>query len=149
MTLQQFQQFIKESNFTELFISELGWNKYPSQPLPPFQVGDIVFEIDGIAERNGFQVLISYMDKLPTQTECKALDGKLRRLADSYILIFVENNTNHHLWSVPIKNNEKRQLVFVEYLTSQRLEFLYSKISELTFDIDEKTYITDVKARVQ
>ena len=149
MTLQQFQQFIKESNFTELFISELGWNKYPSQPLPPFQVGDIVFEIDGIAERNGFQVLISYMDKLPTQTECKALDGKLRRLADSYILIFVENNTNHHLWSVPIKNNEKRQLVFVEYLTSQRLEFLYSKIGELTFDIDEKTYITDVKARVQ
>ena len=149
MTLQQFQQFIKESNFTELFISELGWNKYPSQPLPPFQVDDIVFEIDGIAERNGFQVLISYMDKLPTQTECKALDGKLRRLADSYILIFVENNTNHHLWSVPIKNNEKRQLVFVEYLTSQRLEFLYSKIGELTFDIDEKTYITDVKARVQ
>lgn len=149
MTLQQFQQLIKELNFTELFISELGWNKYPSQPLPPFQIGDIVFEIDGIAERNGLQILISYIDKLPTQTECKALDGKLRRLADSYILIFVENNTNHHLWSVPIKNNEKRQLVFVEYLTSQRLEFLYSKIGELTFDIDEKTYITDVKARVQ
>lgn len=149
MKLQHFQQLIQEANLKELFISELGWNRYPSQPLPPFQISDTLFEIDGVAERNGFQVLVSYMDKLPTQTECKALDGKLRRLADSYILIFVENNTNHHLWSVPIKNNEKRQLVFVEYITSQRLDFLYSKIGELTFDIDEKTYITDVKARVQ
>ena len=149
MTQQQFQQYIKDANFTELFISELGWNRYPSQPLPEFEIGDIVFEIDGVAERNGFQVLVCNMDKMPTQTECKALDGKLRRLADSYILIFVENNTDHHMWSVPIKNNAKRQMVFVEYVTSQALNFLYSKIGELTFDIDEKTYITDVKARVQ
>ncbi|HAP49801.1 MAG TPA: hypothetical protein DCQ56_01060, partial [Porphyromonadaceae bacterium] len=55
---RDFLRLISDGNFKELFITELGWNRYRAQSqLPAITVDDTQYDITAIAERNGFQVL--------------------------------------------------------------------------------------------
>ena len=57
--------------------------------------------------------------------------------------------SEHHLWVVPVKKVDKRDLVLVEYESAAKADFLFEKMSDLSFDFDERTTIMDVKERVQ
>ena len=49
------QVYLREANFRELFITEMGWNNYGGQAaLPPIAVEDTEYQFTTIAERNGF-----------------------------------------------------------------------------------------------
>ncbi|MCI2109100.1 MAG: SAM-dependent methyltransferase [Bacteroidales bacterium] len=151
LSKRQFIQYLKEADFRTLFIEEMGWNKYNATiaDIPTFYVGDKSFDIKTIAHRNGFQILQCFVEELPSNSVCKKLDTKLRKAANDYICIFVVSGTEHHEWVAPVKTNEKRDIVIIEYAEAEKAEFLYEKISGLSFDIDEVTTIVDVKARVQ
>jgi len=144
-----FIRHIATGDFKGLFISELGWNRFRGQSaLPIITIDERQFDITTIAERNGFQVLTCTVDEVPNNSTCRRLDSKLRRQANDYICIFMVNDTQHHLWLVPVKNNEKRDLVFVEYENAQKADLLYSKVDGFSFALDEVTTIVDVRARV-
>lgn len=51
-----FNQYLSESNFRELFITEMGWNN-PSGAtlLPEYTIDERTFQIEQIAERSGFR----------------------------------------------------------------------------------------------
>lgn len=145
----QFLSLIREGDFKELFISELGWDNYKgNNTLPSINVDNVDFNISAIADRSGFQVLYSEVDQIPTQSQVKKIDHKLYRQACDYICIFRLRNTAHDLWVVPVRTNEKRDLVMVEY-TDANAEVLYQKIHGLSFEIGEKTTILDVRSKVQ
>lgn len=147
----QFVRYLKNADFRTLFIEEMGWNKVAASfsSLPTFVIEETSFDIKAIAQRNGFQVLQCVVDELPSTTTCKKLDTKLRKAANDYICIFVVRETEHHEWVAPVKTNEKRDIVIIEYAEAERAQFLYEKLSGLSFDIDEVTTIVDVKERVQ
>lgn len=149
MNRRTFNQYVLESNFRELFISEMGWNNPQGQTLFDITVDETPFEFHLIAERNGFQVLTCQVDIIPTSSLCKKLDTRLRRSANDYICIFFQKGTSHHLWAVPVKKVEKRDIVLVEYLNAEAAGFLFEKIEGLSFGLDERTTITDVVERVQ
>ena len=145
-----FNEYIENRQFREMFIMEMGWNNVKGQQaLPPFIIDDTTLQIYAIAERNGFHILQCEVEKIPTSSQCKKLDLKLRRAANDYILIFYEPEGLHHLWMAPVKKTEKRDLVFIEYETLSQADFLYSKIEGLSFDLDADTTIMDVKERIQ
>ena len=48
-----------------------------------------------------------------------------------------------------MKKVEKRDLVLVEYDSADKANFLFEKIEDMSFDLDEHTTIMDVKERVQ
>lgn len=149
MRRQTFNELIESNQFRELFIMEMGWNNvHGNAKLPPYIIDEKEISITAIAERNGFQVLKCEVDEIPSSSFCKRLDLKLRKQADSYILIFYQPHGLHHLWVAPVKKTEKRDLVFVEYETLDQADFLFSKIDGLTFDVDENTTIMDVKERI-
>lgn len=145
-----FISHIREGKFRDLFITELGWNRYRGQEkLPAFVVDDIEYNISAIAERSGFQILLCEVDEIPTQSIAKKIDTKLRRQAADYICIYRLNGSNaHDLWVVPVRTNEKRDLVLVEY-EDAKAELLYSKIEGLTFALDEVSNIVDLRTKVQ
>ena len=145
-----FLSLIKEGKFKDLFITELGWNRYRGQSyLPTITVDDINYNIETIAERNGFQILFAEVDDIPTQTIARKLDTKLRRQAQDYILILrLRGSSAHDLWIVPIRTNEKRDIVVVEY-DNGNAEVIYQKIDGLTFELGEETNIVDLRAKVQ
>lgn len=151
LSKRSFIQYLKDADFRTLFIEEMGWNKYSTAmaDIPTFFVEDKSFDIKTIAHRNGFQILQCFVEELPSNSVCKKLDTKLRKAANDYICIFIVSGTEHHEWVAPVKTNEKRDIVIIEYAEAEKAEFLYEKISGLSFDIDEVTTIVDVKARVQ
>lgn len=145
----QFLSLIRQGDFKELFVTELGWNRYRGHAqLPTILVDDMEYNITAIAERNGFQVLFSEVDEIPTQSLAKKIDTKLRRQALDYICIYRLRGTAHDLWVVPVRTNEKRDLVLVEY-DNANAEVLYQKIDGITFELDEETNIVDLRSKVQ
>ncbi len=159
MNKRTFNQYIAESNFRELFIREMGWNNPKGQTTFDITIEDTVYEFQQIADRSGFQVLTCELQEIPTSSMCKKIDTRLRRLANDYICIyyllpspFGEGQgvrPEHHLWVVPVKKVEKRDLVLVEYETAAKADFLFEKMSDLCFGLDEHTTIMDVKEKVQ
>ena len=151
LTKQRFTAYLKNADFKTLFIEEMGWNKVSSSSsrLPRFTIGETTFEIINIAQRSGFQVLVCNISELPSNATCKKLDTKLRKAANDYICIFVKQDTEHHLWVAPVKTNEKRDIVIIEYAEAEKAQFLYEKLAGLSFRVDEETTIVDVKERVQ
>ena len=150
MNKQTFKELISESAFKELFISEMGWNNpQGSIRLPDISIEENNYTFEQIAGRSGFQVLSCKVDSIPTSAICKKIDTQLRKQANDYICIYYIPNTEHHLWVVPVKKVEKRDLVLIEYESAAKAEFLYSKMADLTFDYDEITTIMDVKDKVQ
>lgn len=117
LTKKQFAQYLKEADFRTLFIEEMGWNKYSTTlaDIPAIIIEGKEFNIKTIAHRNGYQILLCNVKELPTNSLCKKLDTKLRRAAQDYICIFVVPGTEHHLWAAPVKTNEKRDIVLIEY----------------------------------
>lgn len=145
----QFLNLIRQGDFKELFVTELGWNRYRGHAqLPLILVDDKEYNITAIAERNGFQILYSEVDEIPTQSVAKKIDTKLRRQALDYICIYRLRGTTHDLWVVPVRTNEKRDLVLVEY-DNANAEVLYQKIDGITFELDEETNIVDLRSKVQ
>lgn len=146
---RDFLRLISDGNFKELFITELGWNRYRAQSqLPAITVDDTQYDITAIAERNGFQVLTCTVGELPGNSTCRKIDTKLRRQANDYICIYRLQGTQHDLWVVPVKNNEKRDLTFVEYETAEKADLLYSKIDGFSFELGEETNIVDLRAKI-
>ncbi len=149
MNRRVFSQYISENNFRELFIREMGWNNPKGQTMFDITIEENTFAFQQIADRSGFQVLTCKVQEIPTSSMCKKIDTRLRRTANDYICIFHLPNSQHHLWVVPVKKVEKRDLVLVEYETAEKANFLFEKVEDMCFDLDERTTIMDVKERVQ
>ncbi len=149
MNRNTFNEHLKNGNFHELFITEMGWNNPQGQTLFDIVIDETPYEFHLIAERSGFQVLTCIVDVAPTSSLCKKLDTRLRRSANDYICIFIQKGTCHHLWAVPVKKVEKRDIVIVEYVSAEAADFLFEKMEGLSFGLDERTTIMDVVERVQ
>ena len=150
MNRKQFNQYIQSADFQELFVSEMGWNNPKGQTLIGVShIDDTDYEFESIAERNGFQILTCQVEKIPTASTCKKIDIKLRPSAHDYICIYIEPKALHHQWVAPVNKVEKRDIVTIEYSSIDQAEFLFSKIDDLSFDLDERTTIMDVKQRIQ
>ena len=150
MNKQIFKELIASSSFKELFISEMGWNNpQGSIRLPRIMVDEQDYTFEQIAFLSGFQVLACQVKTIPTSAVSKKIDTQLRKQANDYICIYHIPHTEHHLWVVPVKKVEKRDLVLIEYDSATKAEFLFGKMTDLTFDYDERPTIMDVKERVQ
>ena len=149
MNKQTFKELIADSAFKELFITELGWwNPQANFRLPEIVVDDENYYFEQIARISSFQVLSCKVNCIPTSAISKKIDTQLRKQANDYICIYHIPNTEHHLWVVPVKKVEKRDLVLIEYDSAEKASFLFEKMSDLQFGEDEQPTIMDVKERV-
>ena len=149
MNKRIFIQHISNASFKELFIQEMGWDNTKGQTRFDLDIEGTTLQFTQIAVRSGFQVLTCQVEKIPTSSLAKKIDTRLRRQANDYICIFHKPGSEHHLWVVPVKKVEKRDLVLVEYETAEKAQFLLEKMDNFTFAIDKFTTIMDVKERVQ
>lgn len=150
MNKRIFQQLLLDGDFRELFISELGWNKWKVRAeLLPIAIDGTDYLFRTVADRNGLQVVVTEVDELPKASLVRRIDAQLRKQAQDYIAIYMlRNKLGHHQWVIPIKNVDKRDLVSIEYESPDKADFLFSKMQDLEFDPAERTTIVDVKAAV-
>lgn len=148
MRRNDFNNYITEKNFNGFFI-ELGWNHvHASDRINPISIDEVEYEITPVADKQGFKVLVCKTDELPQHTIRKKIDFQLRKYFHNYILVFTLENSEHQLWMVPVKTVEKRDLVVVEYQSADKADFLFSKVSNLSFGLEEETNIVDVTHKV-
>lgn len=145
-----FQQLLQNGDFRELFVAELGWNKWKSRAeLLPILIDNIEYQFYNVAERSGLQVVAVTVDHLPKNALTRRIDAQLRKQAQDYIAIYqLRNSPGHHQWVIPIKNVDKRDLVSIEYEKPSKADFLFSKIQDIEFDPAQRTTIVDVKESV-
>ena len=150
MNKRIFQQLLLDGDFRELFISELGWNKWKVRAeLLPIAIDGTDYQFRTVADRNGLQVVVTEVDELPKASLVRRIDAQLRKQAQDYIAIYMlRNKLGHHQWVIPVKNVDKRDLVSIEYESPEKADFLFSKMQDLEFDPVERTTIVDVKAAV-
>ncbi len=150
MNKRIFQQLLQDGDFRELFVSELGWNKWKIRAeLLPVTIDDVEYQFSTVADRSGLQVVVTEVSELPKASHARRIDAQLRKQAQDYIAIYMlRNNPGHHQWIIPVKNVDKRDLVSIEYESSEKADFLFSKMQDLEFDPAERTTIVDVKEAV-
>ncbi|MCC8039334.1 MAG: Eco57I restriction-modification methylase domain-containing protein [Bacteroidales bacterium] len=150
MNRRDFDRLIAANDFREMFISYLGWSRpTDSGRLMPIILDDVEYRFRAVAQRSGLHVLMAEVDELPRSALARRIDNQLRRQAQDYIAIYVRRNEpNHHQWIVPLKNVDKRDLVSLEYISTQQAEFLHSKLDAITFSPGDVTTIVDVKEAV-
>lgn len=148
MNRAQFNQYIKDADFRTLF-NELGWDNASKQFNTTIPIDDVDYEMNAVAQKRGFIIYTCAVNSIPQNALCRKIDMRLRRYSNDYIVIFTQNNTQHHLWIAPVKTVEKRDLVTIEYTNVNQADFLFSKLDSISFDLDEEPTIVDVTTRVQ
>ncbi len=153
MLKDTFRQYVADADFKALF-NALGWNRY--QGLADFDevIDGISYHFHIVGQIKGFQAIVC--DNAPhiTSSLCKRIDYKLRPSAQSYICIFMlpkeQGQKFHHMWVIPIRKPEKRDIVLIEYSTPDQTELLYQKLNGITFSVNEQNDITisDVRDRI-
>ena len=152
MKKSDFIAYLRNADFTTLFL-EMGYDN-PSNPAPiylDFDVDEqkVSFDFIEIAQKSSFKIFKCEVADVPSTSMCKKIDHKLRKYAENYIAIFVVPITEHHLWVVPVRSMEKRNLVTIEYDEAKKAEFLAQKMDSLSFDADQEVTITDVTSAIQ
>ena len=148
MKRTSFNAYIDRGDFTNMFV-EMGWNHPDNSPLDELEIDEQAYSFKPVADKCGFHIYCCEIEAIPTQGICKKIDTHLRKYGYDYICIFREKDSTHDLWMVPVKNNEKRELVKTEYDCGAQANFLYSKIADFTFALTDRVLITDVKNKVQ
>jgi len=144
MTRNEFLNYLHEGNFKQLLI-ECFWNNPTTST--PYAVGDLSFV--EAAQKKGYRVYISRCAILPDSATRRLADAHLRKLSHDYLAIYVSTTEPfHHLWSVPVKTVDKRQLVTIEYDKDDQAAFLLEKLNAITFDPSAEPTIVDVVEKV-
>ena len=55
--------------------------------------------------------------------------------------------SEHHLWVVPVKKVDKRDLVLVEYESAAKADFLFEKMSDLGFEPEVRVPVSRKKSQ--
>ena len=147
MTKNDFLGFLHSGDFKQLFL-ECGWNNPTTTAAYPIPVGEEIYSVSEVAQK-GLKIYVCKVAKMPEASVRRQIDAKLRKLSHGYFLIFVSTDEDfHHLWSVPVKSVDKRQLVTIEYLQDDQAAFLLEKVNAISFSFDEEPTIVDVVDRV-
>jgi len=127
MTKNEFLNYLHEGDFKQLFI-ECFWNNPTSTTA--YSVGELSFV--EATQKKGFRVYVCRCDALPDSAVRRLADAQLRKLSHDYLAIYVSTaEFFHHLWSVPVKTVDKRQLVTIEYDKDDQAAFLLEKLNAI------------------
>jgi hypothetical protein len=150
------KQYIKDFNFKDLFIDELGWNRVPrTQPLN-IEAGGNQYTLNLLTEKSGFQVFaceLAENEALPDANVRLKIERRLTPLAAEHLIVFIDATRITQLWqwakrepNLPIK------LYKETYTRGGSGERLAQKLAQLAFSIEEEMRgitVTEVAGRTR
>ena len=103
MKRQEFDGYIQSNDIPSLF-NQMGWNNSDSGMPVIIPVEEERYSLFCVAQRNGFKVYTCEVQHIPQLPTIKAIDKRLCKSSNDYILIFMSTTeTLHHEWIVPVK----------------------------------------------
>ena len=153
LTKQQLTAFIRDHNFSALFI-QLGWDKenLPVEPLRLEVRDGETLPVARVVEKRGFVVCVcdAGVNYPSIKSDRRRLVNQLARHHYEHLLIIC--GQGRQCWTVAIRpQNRPLRTVEVEWNEDQDIQPLMEKLDGLIFDISEEETlgITDVVDRVR
>ena len=149
------KDLLKNQEFKNLFIEELGWDYAQSQPLniPLKSDSDIKYKFSQIAQKRGFVVyLYNATDKsFPDYQTRRKLERIVAKYTQEHFIIFIDDKTNTQIWQWVKLETGKPAICREHKLHNEHSgELFIPKLEKIAFTLDEEqdTTLIDVKSRM-
>ena len=147
MDKNEFLQYLHAADFRQLFVNS-GWDNPTTTTPYRVSVGEATYSFAEAAQKKGFRVYVCRVEKMPDSSVRRVIDSKLRKASHEYLAVYVGASDFHHLWSVPVKSVDKRQLVTIEYAEDDQANFLRAKLGDVSFALEDEPTIIEVINKV-
>lgn len=150
---QKISQYLKEFDFENLFIEELGWDRH-TQTLP-VMIDETEYQLTAIAEKRGMAIFhCSAIDEghIPERKTREKIQRQVVKSSHENLIVYTGAEKTTHIWQWagrehgrPITRREYR------YDHKQSNELLIQKLRAIAFTLEEEDRLTlpDVTGRVR
>ncbi|MBD1944849.1 Eco57I restriction-modification methylase domain-containing protein [Coleofasciculus sp. FACHB-712] len=151
--LKRSQQYLKQFQFQLLFIEELGWDNYSSQPLS-LLIENKSYALKPVAEKRG-QVVYTCLSEdgtIPNSVTRTKIHKEVSRYSLENVLIYIDQGETEQVWQWVRRDPGKPQANrFHQFHKSQSGDALLQKLEALAVAFDEEDQLTlvDVTSRTR
>ena len=149
----QVKKYLQSSDFTALFIEELGWDYADSSPIY-LTVDEENYTIEAAAQKRGMMVYHCVSDHgiLPNSQIRKKIDTEVTSYSQEHLIIYTDKNQDKQVWQwVKRQEGNKTKSKETTFNITQSGELLTQKLESLFIDFAEEENLTlsDVTQRTQ
>ncbi|MDB9309791.1 ATP-binding protein [Aphanizomenon sp. CS-733/32] len=149
----QVKTYLQSSDFTSLFIEELGWDYADGSPLY-LTVDEENYTIEAAAQKRGMMVYhcVSENGILPNAKIRKKIDTEVTSYSQEHLIIYTDKKQEKQVWQwVKRESANKTKAKETTFHITQSGELLTQKLESLFIDFAEEgnLTLTDVTQRTQ
>lgn len=149
----QVKTYLQSSDFTSLFIEELGWDYADGSPLY-LTVDEENYTIEAAAQKRGMMVYHCVSDNgiLPNSKVRKKIDTEVTSYSQEHLIIYTDKKQEKQVWQwVKRESANKTKAKETTFNITQSGELLTQKLESLFIDFaeEENLTLTDVTQRTQ
>jgi len=97
---ENIRRYLREFNFSKLFIEELGWDYHRTRPLE-ILLDENAYILNSIAQKRGmvvFQCDSNEDNKVPISTVRRKIERKAAKSAHEHIIIYTDKENTIQIW---------------------------------------------------
>ena len=140
----QVRNYLKEFDFTSLFIEEFGWD-YADVPSIPLKVDEDNYNLEAIAEKRGLIVYRCFSENsnFPSHSTRRKIDLEVTKYTREHLIIYIDRTKEEQIWQW-IRREPGKPLASREYRyhLSQSGEGLIQKLEAIAIDFEEEESLT-------
>ena len=149
----QVKTYLQSSDFTSLFIEELGWDYADGSPIY-LTVDEENYTIEAAAQKRGMMVYHCVSDNgiLPNSKVRKKIDTEVTSYSQEHLIIYTDKKQEKQVWQwVKRESANKTKAKETTFNITQSGELLTQKLESLFIDFaeEENLTLTDVTQRTQ
>ena len=151
----QLRPYLQAFDFNGLFVSGLGWNHCPGNPLR-ITIDDFTFGLEPVAEKAGFAVFVCAPDAdgaIPPYPIRRKIEHQVAQRAFEHLIIFVDEPSASQIWQwVKRETGERPAYREMQYRTGQSGNVLLQRIQAIAVSLEEELQgigIAEVVSRVR
>ncbi|MDM3854477.1 MAG: hypothetical protein PT120_06065 [Aphanizomenon gracile PMC649.10] len=149
----QVKTYLQSSDFTSLFIEELGWDYADGSPIY-LAVDEENYTIEAAAQKRGMMVYhcVSENGILPNAKIRKKIDTEVTSYSQEHLIIYTDKKQEKQVWQwVKRESANKTKAKETTFNITQSGELLTQKLESLFIDFaeEENLTLTDVTQRTQ
>lgn len=147
------KELLKDFNFHDLFIEQLGWNNHKRQT--KINVKETNYVLEGIAEKCGmgvFRCAPQEHNRIPEYNIRKKIETQIAKTCFEHLLIFTDTVKQKQIWQWAKREKDKPVAIREEHFEiHQTGERLIQKLENLVFTLEEEEQIkiSKVTSRVR